>query len=98
VKKRYLKHLQRLHQQQSGGTNSDNGEEAIARLRADGRQRADFSAHQLLKENQIQADEELVKPLFAYILYQLLSHHSRQWPGWHLSGVFTLHHQSSQVC
>lgn len=40
-----------------------------------GWQQADFSAYDLLKERNVLGDEELVKPLFAYILYQLLTNH-----------------------
>ncbi|NQZ09431.1 MAG: hypothetical protein HRT35_19945 [Algicola sp.] len=48
-------------------------EDSVGSLLIKGWQQPDFSAHKTLKENKVLGEQELVKPLFAYILYQLLS-------------------------
>jgi hypothetical protein len=48
-------------------------EDSVGSLLIKGWQQSDFSAHKTLKENKVLGEQELVKPLFAYILYQLLS-------------------------
>ncbi|NQZ06980.1 MAG: hypothetical protein HRT35_07445 [Algicola sp.] len=58
---------------QNNGNVEPPSEDSIAAILYEGWQQPDFSAHELLKEREVLDDEELVKPLFAYILYQLLT-------------------------